>query len=115
MASRAENHVRVRETASYAKRVSTHIAYALVSYTLMLIFLVAPALESKGMAIWPYFVLVALVAMVILPCRNIERRWASLEERGADLDRHFRISLLKLWGGAIGIPVALMFAARAVS
>ena len=67
--------LRTRTPQCYSKRISTHIAYALVVYTLMLIFLVSPALESKAMAIWPYFLLVVLVAAVIVPCRNIERHW----------------------------------------
>ena len=40
-----------RSRFSCAKRMSTHIAYALVVYTLLLIFIVSPALETTGMAI----------------------------------------------------------------
>lgn len=92
----------------YSKRISTHIAYALVVYTLMLIFLVSPTLEGSGTEIWPYFLLVALVAAVILPCRNIERHWQKLDDRGADLEMHFTMARLKVWLSAIGIPVGLM-------
>ncbi len=107
--------LRTRTPQCYSKRISTHIAYALVVYTLLLIFLVSPALESKAMAIWPYFLLVALVAAVILPCRNIERHWKKLDDRGADLSAHYLFARIKIWLSAIGIPVGLMLAIRAIA
>jgi hypothetical protein len=109
MASRAENHVRVRKTAGFAKRMSSHIAYALVVYTLLLIFEVSPQMESKGMSIMPYFLLVALVAMVIMPCRNLEHRWKALDNGShRELDGLFRREVFGLWFCAIAIPTALM-------
>jgi hypothetical protein len=111
MASHAEPRVRIRETASHAKRMSGHIAYALVLYTLLLIFEVSPQMESKGMSIMPYFILVALVGLVILPCRNLERRWHSLDAQGRDdLDGMFKREVILLWLGAVGIPTLLMLA-----
>jgi hypothetical protein len=107
MASRAEPGIRVRETASHAKRMSTHIAYALVVYTLLLIFEVSPQLESKGMSILPYFLLVALVGIAILPCRNLEHRWKQLEADG--LSANFGLEVGLLWLGAVGVPTLLMF------
>jgi hypothetical protein len=99
----------------YAKRISGHIAYALVVYTLMLIFLVAPLLKGNGMAIWPYFALVALVAAVILPCRNMEKLWQKLDEKGVDMERHFFWARVRVWVGAIGIPLLLMAGLRGIS
>lgn len=109
MASMADNGVRVRERQSHAKLMCTNIAYALVTYTLMLIFAVSPQMESKGMSIMPYFILVALVGIVIPPCRNLERRWQRLD--GDTDDSHnseFRRDLVVLWLCAIGLPLALM-------
>ena len=98
-----------RSRFSCAKRMSTHIAYALVVYTLLLIFIVSPELETKGMAIWPYLALVALVGAVIPVCRNIERRWQSLDANGSgELESQLKFDAAKLWLGAIGIPVVLM-------
>jgi hypothetical protein len=109
MASRAEPGVRIRETANHAKRISTQIAFALVVYTLLLIFEVSPQMESKGMSIMPYFILVALVGLVILPCRNLERRWHALDAQGRDdLDGLFKRDVILLWLGAIGMPTFLM-------
>jgi hypothetical protein len=109
MASHAEPGVRIRETASHAKRISTHVAYALVVYTLLLIFEVSPQMESKGMSIMPYFILVALVGLVILPCRSLERRWQMLDADGGEgLDGLFKRDVILLWLGAIGVPTILM-------
>jgi hypothetical protein len=108
MASMAGNGARVRETQSHAKRISTHIAYALVVYTLVLIFAVSPQMEGKGMSILPYFLLVALVGAVILPCRNLERRWQRLD--GDTNDSHnvaFRRDLFALWLCAFALPLTL--------
>jgi hypothetical protein len=107
MASRAEPGIRVRETVSYAKRMSTHIAYALVVYTLLLIFEVSPQMESKGMSIMPYFILVLLVGLAILPCRNLEHRWKRLEADGQSANFGLEVGLL--WLVAIGAPTFLMF------
>ena len=105
-----------RSRFSCAKRMSTHIAYALVVYTLLLIFIVSPELETKGMAIWPYLALVALVGAVIPLCRNIERRWQSLDANGsAELEGRLKFDEAKLWIGAIGIPVVLMLFFRLCS
>jgi membrane protein YdbS with pleckstrin-like domain len=109
MASRADGHVFAEPKASFAKRMSTHVAYALVVYTLLLIFEVSPQMESKGMSILPYFILVALVAMVIMPCRYLEHRWKALDDGShGDLTGLYRREVVGLWLCAIGIPTALM-------
>ncbi len=109
MASRADQGFRVRETASHAKRMSTHIAYALVVYTLLLIFEVSPQMVGKDMSILPYFILIALVAAVIIPCRNLERRWQAVDARGDEgTDRQFTREVILLWLFAIAFPTFLM-------
>ena len=109
MASRAHNSVRIRTTYSLGKRISNHIAYALVVYTLLLIFLVAPQMESKGMSIMPYFLLVFFVGLAILPCRSLERRWKATDTQDtAHLDGAFQRDAIMLWIAAIGAPVVLM-------
>jgi hypothetical protein len=109
MASRAEPNVGVGESASYAKRMSNHVAFALVVYTLALIFEVSPQMVSKDMSILPYFMLVVLVGLAILPCRNLERRWALLDRDGrGDHKGEFKRDIVLLWLAAIGIPTGLM-------
>ncbi len=108
--ARAEHAMRSRTHKSFAKRISDHVAVALVVYTLALIFITSPAMSSEGTSILPYFMLVVFVAMVIPACRNMERRWQTLEkgELGeSSLETRFAADRIKLWVAALGIPVAL--------
>lgn len=105
--ARAE-HATIRVHKSYSKRMSDHVAFALVAYTLALIFLVTPRMESDGTSIFPYFLLVILVAAVISPCRNLERRWQALQatDNGdGSLDGRYKADRAKLWLAAIALPV----------
>jgi uncharacterized membrane protein YqgA involved in biofilm formation len=100
----------LRAYKSYSKRMSDHVAIALVVYTLALIFLVTPTIESSGTSIFPYFVLVLLVGAVIPLCRNLERRWQALDataHSGDGLESRYFADRLKLWVAAIAIPGAL--------
>jgi hypothetical protein len=111
MASHVQPHIRVREASSFGKQMSTHIAYALVVYTLLLIFEVSPQMESKGMSILPYFLLVALVGLAILPCRNLEKRWKAIDAcEDTDVGGAFRRDVILLWLAAFGFPTLLMAA-----
>jgi hypothetical protein len=101
----------------YAKRISDHIAMALVVYTLLLIFTVTPSLES-GMRIWPYFLLVLLVAAVIPFFRGLDHRWTALENSelsDGGLNTRFAKDKVKLWIVAIGIPLILSAICRTIS
>ena len=108
MAKAEEAHLRAYK--SYSKRMSDHVAVALVVYTLALIFLVTPTIESSGTSIFPYFVLVLFVGAVIPPCRNLERRWQTLDANahpGDGLETRYFADRVKLWVAAIGIPAVL--------
>jgi hypothetical protein len=108
--ARAQNAAHTRPHKSYAKRISDHVAVGLVVYTLMLIFVTSPAMHSEGTSILPYFALVAFVAMVIPACRNMERRWQTLEKgelSDGSLHTRFTADRVKLWLAALGIPVLL--------
>lgn len=110
MASRAQQTTHSRVHKSYAKRISDHVATALVVYTLALIFITSPAMSSEGTSILPYFMLVVFVAMVIPACRNMERRWQAFEKSGVSdsgLEGRFNADRIKLWVAALGIPVLL--------
>jgi cell division protein FtsW (lipid II flippase) len=110
MASRAQQTTHSRAHKSYAKRISDHVAVALVVYTLALIFITSPAMSSEGTSILPYFMLVVFVAMVIPACRNMERRWQALEKgelNESSLESRFNTDRFKLWVAALGMPVLL--------
>lgn len=116
--ARASQASNMRAHKGYAKRMSDHIAYALVTYTLMLIFVVTPSMESKGTTILPYFLLVFLVAAVIPSLRRFDHKWKSLEgsELGSEgLQTRFAFDRIKLWVGAIGIPLLLATLFRTIA
>ena len=108
--AKAETAVQSRAHKSYYKRISDHVAVGLVVYTLMLIFVTSPAMESKGTSILPYFMLVVFVGMVIPACRGMERRWQEIEgseKSDPNLQTRFTADRIKLWIGALGIPAVL--------
>lgn len=103
---------------SFAKRINDHIAYALVVYTLMLIFVVSPKLEGNGLTVFPYFLLVALVAMAIPPCRNLDRKWQLIDQADtmdSGISRRYNFDRIKLWVGAVGFPLLLAFALSVIA
>jgi hypothetical protein len=108
--ARVQQAAHTRAHKSFAKRISDHVAVALVVYTLALIFITSPAMHSEGTSILPYFALVGFVAMVIPACRNMERRWQALEKGGlgeGGLETSFVADRIKLWVAALGIPMLL--------
>jgi hypothetical protein len=107
----------VHQPKGYAKRISDHIAMALIVYTLMLIFIVTPSL-AHGMRIWPYFLLIVMVAAVIPFFRGVDHRWAALENSelsDSGLKTRFNLDKVKLWMVAVGIPLILAGICRTVS
>ncbi len=119
-ASRAKSYQgeKSHDKKGYAQKISDHIAVALVAYTLLLIFVVTPAIEGKGAAIWPYFLLVILVAAVIPPFHKIDKRWQLLEKSelsSSGLETRFTIDRIKLWVMAIGAPFALALICRTLA
>jgi hypothetical protein len=116
--ARAKPASDMRAHKGYAKRMSDHVAFALITYTLMLIFVVTPSMESKGTSILPYFLLVLLVGVVIPSCRRFEHRWKILEDSelgSGGLETRFAFDRIKLWFGAIGIPIALAVLFRTIA
>lgn len=91
----------------WRKRISDNIAYALLVYTALQIFVTMGALHSKSSSFLPYFVLVVLIAAIIPACRLFERRWQRLDEvQAADpvLAPRFRRDRAALWIMAVGLP-----------
>ena len=94
----------------WRKKMSDHIAYALLVYTALQIFVTMGALRSSGGSLLPYLALIILVIAIIPACRNFETRWNRLNDdqahdpaRAAD----FRRDRMWLWLIAIGLPFAL--------
>lgn len=94
----------------WRKRMSDNIAYALLVYTALQIFVTMNALHGQGGSLLPYFALVMLVAAIIPACRRFERRWARLSDvQAADPEyaSYYRRDRLWLWAMAIGLPFAV--------
>ena len=95
----------------WRKAMSDNVAYALLVYTALQIFMTITAMKkiAEGSSL-PYLSLIILVAAIIPACRRFERRWDSLsDEQAADpaLGGYFRRDLAFLWLLAIGLPFVL--------
>jgi hypothetical protein len=94
----------------WRRRMSDHIAYALLVYTALQIFVTVGALKTEGGSLLPYLALVILVVSIIPACRGFEARWNRLSDAEAhDPARapEFRRDRLALWLLAIGLPFGL--------
>lgn len=94
----------------WRRKMSDNIAYALLVYTALQIFVTIHALKDTGTSLLPYLALIILVAAIIPACRNFERRWNRLsDERASDpaLASRFMRDRIALWLLAIGLPFAL--------
>lgn len=91
----------------WRKRMSDNIAYALLVYTGLQIFVTMGSLKASGPSMLPYLALVILVIAIIPACRGFERRWNRLSDdqaRDPALSRFYRRDQLLLWVLAIGLP-----------
>lgn len=96
--------------ADWRRKMSDHIAYALLVYTALQIFVTVGALKSAGGSLLPYLALVILVIAIIPACRRFEARWNRLTDEQAHdpaLAPYYRRDRLLLWALAIGLPFAL--------
>ncbi len=94
----------------WRKSMSDHVAYALLVYTALQIFVTVHSLEGGSSTILPYLALVVLVVGIIPACRWFEKRWYSLTDEQAHDDAYhaaFRADIIRLWLLAIGLPFAL--------
>jgi hypothetical protein len=94
----------------WRKAMSDNIAYALLVYTGLQIFVTMRAIEGESGSALPLLALVVLVAAIIPLCRRFERRWEVIGEAAAHdpaLRGRFRRDQLMLWALAIGLPFVL--------
>ncbi|GMN01828.1 hypothetical protein [Erythrobacter sp. MTPC3] len=94
----------------WRKKMSDHVAFALLVYTGLHIFATVKALSSGVSSILPFIVLIILVAAIIPACRWFERPWTGLSDADASdpsLAPAFRRDAILLWAMAIGLPLAL--------
>lgn len=109
---------RAERPADWRRRMSDHIAYALLVYTGLQIFITVGALKGQGGSLLPYFALVILVVAIIPACRRFERRWNRLSDaEAADpaFAPRFRHDRLLIWAMAIGLPFIITGMLRGLS
>jgi hypothetical protein len=98
------------QKADWRRKMSDNIAYALLVYTTLQIFVTMGALRAEGGSLLPYLALIILVVAIIPACRTFERRWNRLNDDQAHdpaLASYYRRDRLWLWLLAIGLPFAL--------
>ena len=101
----------------WRKAMSDHVAYALLVYTGLQIFMTVKALSEGFSSILPYVALIILVAAIIPACRWFEKRWTSMsDEQAADASYApaFRRDIIMLWLLAIGLPLVLTGLCKAI-
>lgn len=107
---RIENAATQAHRLDWRKRMSDTVAYSLLVYTTLQIFVTLRTLEGEGGSMLPMTALVVLVAGVIPMFRHFERRWEALsDDEAADpaLRTEFRRDQLATWAVAIGLPFLL--------
>ncbi|WP_416462996.1 hypothetical protein [Sphingomonas sp. VDB2] len=104
---------RTHQRKGFAKRISTHLAAALVVFCLLQIGIVA---KTGGSLVLHLGIIVAIGGYAVA-ARGLERRWQMLEQGGlstSGLTVRFRRDVLQLWaasllGALLWIPVAIIF------
>jgi hypothetical protein len=94
----------------WRRKMSDHVAYGLLVYTGLQIFVTMSALKVGAGSILPYFALIVLVVGIIPGCRMFERRWEALSDSEAanpELADRFKRDRLLVWLFALGLPFAL--------
>lgn len=94
-----------------SRKMSDHIAFALLLYTGLNIILTVGAIKGAFHgSILPYFSLVILVAAIIPGCRWLERRWEAFDVSSRDegeVQAAFRRDRALVWIAAIALPVII--------
>lgn len=99
----------------HARRMSTHLAAALVVFCLLQIFIVA----KMGGSLLLHLGIIIAIGGFAVAARGLERHWELLDGSGLSshgLETRFRRDLVQLWsasivGGLLWIPVAIIFRA----
>ena len=104
--------------ASLRRKMSDHIAWALLFYTGLQIFVTVGELKAINHTLLPYFALICLVAVIIPACKWLESRWDRLSRtapNSPDTARMFLRDRVLLWIAAIGLPLMIAGAARLIA
>lgn len=103
MASRFPVRSFTRNAPAYDKRISTHVAAALVIFALLQIVIVV----KMGGSLLLHFGIFVAIGCFAVAARTLEHRWARLSHGGLPADglaTRFRMDLLQLWGASLAAP-----------
>ena len=96
--------------ADWRKRMSDTVAYALLVYTGLQMFVTINVMSSQNASMLPLFALVVLVGAIIPLFRHYERHWEALDDAEAS-DPAFRSAFRRdqtaIWLFAVGLPFAV--------
>ncbi len=101
----------------WRKAMSDHVAYGLLVYTALQIFVTVHALTEGTSGLLPYMALIVLVIGIIPVCRWFEKRWSVLDDAQAADPAYaalFRRDITALWALAIGLPFGLTLIFKAL-
>jgi hypothetical protein len=101
----------------WRRAMSDHVAYGLLVYTALQIFVTVHALTEGTSGLLPYLALIVLVGGIIPVCRWFEKRWSVLDDAQAADPAYvtlFRRDVMTLWALAIGLPFALTLMFKAL-
>jgi hypothetical protein len=110
LGDRAATEKRAARKLDWRRKMSDHVAYGLLVYTGLQIFVTMSALEVGQGSILPYFALIVLVVAIIPGCRMFEKRWEGLSDSEAanpELADRYKRDRLLVWLFAISLPLAL--------
>lgn len=102
----------------WRKGMSDNVAWALIAYTGLQIFLTVDAIKETGLRSLAMLCLVILVAAIIPACHKLDKRWRDLTEADAHdpaLRTAYRRDQALLWLLALGLPFALTLMFRAMA
>src|SRR6187399_2075705 len=94
----------------WRRKMSDHVAYGLLVYTGLQIWVTMGTLKAGQGSILPYFALIVLVVGIIPGCRMFEKRWEGLSDSEAanpELADRFKRDRLLVWLFALGLPFAV--------
>lgn len=94
----------------WRKKMSDNVAYGLLVYTGLQIFVTMHEIQGSSASILPLFVLVVLVAAIIPLFRKFERRWEHLTDEQAHnpaFKAAFRRDQVRVWLLAAVLPFVI--------
>ncbi|HEU4820732.1 MAG TPA: hypothetical protein VFS87_06195 [Qipengyuania sp.] len=111
-------HRRADRVVDWRKAMSDNVAYALIIYTGLQIFLTVDAIKETGLRSLAMLCLIILVVAIIPAAHKLDKRWHDLSESDAhdrSLAGAYRRDQIFLWLLAIGLPFVLTLMFRAMA